>query len=198
VVETSERRFRLLTAACWGRLWMHLNVPVSRTRRPLSRDEWVDLMTRFADGRQTPEDVEWEREYSISVTQGGQEIGEATVTLHHATAHYHQLWHLAGFAGASPIFAQVFPERSRIGCDLIRDVFGNPFRSVEFLSEWRTSTVTGLAEAVYEEKAFDRMPILADALEDAGCDDADVLAHCRDGPVHVRGCWVVDRALGKL
>ena len=62
---------------------------------------------------------------------------------------------------------------------------------------WLTSTVLGLARAIYADRAFDRLPILADALEDAGCDDADVLAHCRgDGP-HVRGCWVVDLVLGK-
>jgi hypothetical protein len=54
-----------------------------------------------------------------------------------------------------------------------------------------------LADAIYAERAFDRLPILADALEDAGCDSADPLAHCRgDGP-HVRGCWVVDFVLGE-
>ena len=62
---------------------------------------------------------------------------------------------------------------------------------------WLTSTVVALARGIYEERAFDRLPILADALEDAGCDSADLLAHCRgDGP-HVRGCWVIDVLLGK-
>jgi hypothetical protein len=54
-----------------------------------------------------------------------------------------------------------------------------------------------LAEAIYEERAFDRMPILADALEEAGCADADVLRHCRDPGPHVRGCWVLDLILDK-
>jgi hypothetical protein len=54
-----------------------------------------------------------------------------------------------------------------------------------------------LATGIYDERAFDRLPILADALEEAGCDNADVLAHCRgDGP-HARGCWVVDGVLGR-
>jgi hypothetical protein len=80
---------------------------------------------------------------------------------------------------------------------IIRDLFGNPFRLVAFDPRWRTSDVLGLARAIYEDRAFDRMPILADALMDAGCADDQVLAHCRgDGP-HVRGCWVVDLVLGK-
>ena len=54
-----------------------------------------------------------------------------------------------------------------------------------------------IAQAIYDKRAFDRMPILADALEDAGCDNADILAHCRGPNEHVRGCWVVDLILGK-
>lgn len=80
---------------------------------------------------------------------------------------------------------------------VMREIFGNPFRPVEFDPRWRSETVVALAAATYAERAFDRLPILADALEDAGCNDADILAHCRgDGP-HVRGCWVVDLVLGK-
>jgi hypothetical protein len=81
-------------------------------------------------------------------------------------------------------------------CDLIREVFGNPFRPVD-VSPWLTSDVVALARGIYEEKAFDRMPILADALQDAGCDDVNVLDHCREPREHVRGCWVLDRLLGK-
>jgi hypothetical protein len=79
----------------------------------------------------------------------------------------------------------------------LRDIFGNPFRPVTADLAWLTSTVVALARSIYDERAFDRLPILADALQDAGCDSADVLDHCRsDGP-HVRGCWVVDLVLGK-
>ncbi len=82
-------------------------------------------------------------------------------------------------------------------CGSIRCVFGNPFRPVAFPVRWRRSAVVKLAEAIYVGRTFDRMPELADALQNAGCEDADVLAHCRgDGP-HVRGCWVVDGVLGK-
>jgi hypothetical protein len=82
-------------------------------------------------------------------------------------------------------------------CHLIRDIFGNPFRPVTADPAWLTSTVVALTRGIYEERAFDRLPILADALQDAGCDNADILDHCRGPGPHVRGCWVVDLILGK-
>lgn len=81
---------------------------------------------------------------------------------------------------------------------LLRDIFGNPFRPVSVDPSWLTSTVVALAEGIYQDRAFDRMPILADALQDAGCDNDDILNHCRDEkPPHVRCCWVIDLLLGK-
>src|SRR5262249_4978285 len=81
---------------------------------------------------------------------------------------------------------------------LLREIFGNPFRPVTLDPPWLTSPAVALAQGIDEERAFDRMPILADALQDAGCDCADILEHCRDPKGgHVRGCWVVDLVLGK-
>lgn len=80
---------------------------------------------------------------------------------------------------------------------LLRDIFGNPFRPVAIDPSWLTSDVLALANGIYEERAFDRMPILADALQDAGCNNDDILNHCRQPGEHVRGCWVVDLLLGK-
>ncbi|MBP3956795.1 hypothetical protein J8F10_16095 [Gemmata sp. G18] len=80
----------------------------------------------------------------------------------------------------------------------MRDIFGCPFRSVVFAAEWRTGTVVLLSRGMYESRDFTTMPILADALQDAGCDNEDVLNHCRStSQVHVRGCWVVDLVLEK-
>jgi len=90
------------------------------------------------------------------------------------------------------------PQRDPVYSARIRDIFGNPFRPVMFLPQWRTSTAVGLAKGMYESRNFDAMPILADALQDAGCDNDDILNHCRDAKgTHVRGCWVVDLVLGK-
>jgi hypothetical protein len=83
---------------------------------------------------------------------------------------------------------------------LVRDVLGNPFQPVSLNPSWLSwdgGLVVRLARTIYEERAFDRLPILADALEEAGCDNPDVLSHCREGSVHVRGCWVLDLCLGK-
>ncbi|HEY1191397.1 MAG TPA: hypothetical protein VGE74_27430 [Gemmata sp.] len=80
---------------------------------------------------------------------------------------------------------------------LLRCIFGNPFRPVAFAPEWRTGTVRALAAQMYESRDFSAMPILADALQDSGCDPDDILNHCRGPGPHVRGCWVVDLVLGK-
>jgi hypothetical protein len=85
-----------------------------------------------------------------------------------------------------------------VQCEIIRDIFGNPFRPVAFDAAWRTDTAVSLAKGMYESRDFGAMPILADALQDAGCDSDDMLNHCRDPKqTHVRGCWVVDLVLGK-
>jgi len=82
----------------------------------------------------------------------------------------------------------------------LRCLFGNPFRPAALDPAWLTwhdATIPKIAQAIYAERAFDRLPILADALEEAGCDSADILSHLRGPGPHVRGCWVVDLLLGK-
>jgi hypothetical protein len=90
----------------------------------------------------------------------------------------------------------VYAEERASQADLLRDVFGTlPFRIVTIdplLLAWNDGTVVKNAQAIYDDRAFDRLPILADALEDAGCHDAALLGHCRHPGPHVRGCWVVD------
>jgi hypothetical protein len=93
---------------------------------------------------------------------------------------------------------------------LLRDLHGNPFRPLppkrgrkkwermwRSLLAWNDGTVVKLVQAIYDERAFDRLPILADALEESGCSDAEILSHCRGAGPHVRGCWLVDLILGK-
>jgi hypothetical protein len=80
---------------------------------------------------------------------------------------------------------------------LVHDIFGNPFRPISFNPSWRTSTVLTLARHMYDSRDFTAMPILADALQDAGCDNEDILNHCRQPGEHVRGCFVVDLVLEK-
>jgi hypothetical protein len=91
------------------------------------------------------------------------------------------------------------PEAPPRGAALLRDIFLTPLtrRLPRIPPRWLTLTVTQLAEGIYTDRAFDRMPILGDALEEAGCDNAVILNHCHRPGVHVRGCWVVDLVLGK-
>jgi hypothetical protein len=78
-----------------------------------------------------------------------------------------------------------------------RCLLGDPRHPIALNPSWLTSTVTALARQMYESRDFSVMPILADALQDAGCEDAAILDHCRGPGPHVRGCWVVDLVLGK-
>jgi hypothetical protein len=80
---------------------------------------------------------------------------------------------------------------------LLRCIVCNPFRSISIDAQWQTSEVVALAQAIYDEAAFDRLPQLAKELKNAGCTDKDILKHCRSKGPHVRGCWVVDPLLGK-
>jgi hypothetical protein len=80
---------------------------------------------------------------------------------------------------------------------ILRDIFGNPFRRVTVDPAWLTAKVKTLAHVIYDDRAFERMPELPDALAEAGCTSPDILSHCRGPGPHVRGCWVVDLVLGK-
>jgi hypothetical protein len=80
---------------------------------------------------------------------------------------------------------------------LLRDIAGNPIQVVPLPAGWRTPVVLALAQAIYDERRFVELPVLADALEEAGCMDPAILGHCRGPGPHVRGCWLVDQLLGK-
>jgi hypothetical protein len=84
--------------------------------------------------------------------------------------------------------------------DLFRDIFGNPFRPITIapsLLRWHNGLIVSIARQMYDNRDFIDMPILADALEEAGCTNVDILMHCRHPGEHVRGCWLVDLLLGK-
>lgn len=181
-----------------------------------SRSAWAfNVARRRAEGEDDPEvrdravAVAWE-EYNRAIGRWGEEWATAT----------HLLWRLLlapddwrgyrGPSGATVVGAcacrhQAYRDddeataeaEARAALPLARDIFGNPFRPVAFDPRWRTTDVLGIAQGVYEDRAFDRLPLLADALMDAGCDDEQVLSHCRSEGPHVRGCFVVDMVLGK-
>lgn len=174
----TERVLRLFLAAFWG--WQAPRLRTKEARERLAHR--VTLIERWAaEGVGSTEAAE---DYAVSRVVFFDTDARQAVS---STASAPGGWGKRG----SPAIKRV--------AVLFREVFGPlPFRSVAANPEWLTSTVTALTEGIYEEKAFDRMPILADALQDAGCEDEDVLNHCRARKgVHVRGCWVLDVLRGK-
>jgi hypothetical protein len=191
----SDRKLRLFACACCRRVWHLLTDTRNRTA--------VEMAEVFADGGMTDEMlVTFHKEaYPIYENLRGDEMSAARGAAFSAWCFVEESLPSAFFATnnclreLSEISGQTF-----VWLALLQDVFRNPFRPVTINPEWLTwndGTVRRIAQSIYEEKAYDRMPILADALTDAGCDNADILNHCRSDRPHVRGCWVVDLALGK-
>lgn len=91
----------------------------------------------------------------------------------------------------------LFDDPDPIHSDLLRCIFGNPFEANEFDPAWRTANAVGIAKAIRDDSDFATLPILADALEDAGCHDEELLHHCRTATRHARGCRAVELVLGR-
>jgi hypothetical protein len=113
-------------------------------------------------------------------------------------------WHRYRPGRPYPMDPAAAQREKRPFCDLIRDLFGNPFRPVAIDPAWLTPAVVAIARAAYEQRhpgrgTLDsaRLAVLADALEEAGCTDPALLGHCRSGGEHYRGCFLVDALLGK-
>jgi hypothetical protein len=162
----------------------------------------------YADGLITKEDVTQARKDAAALwwilagrfaEQTAARAAELVAT-QNITANYAYPSACAVMAGRD---AKIFsgPEGVRHQAKLVLCIIGNPFRGLHRLDpgwlRWNDGTVPKVAQHIYEERAFGRLPILADALLDAGCDDEDILAHCRGEGPHVRGCWVIDLILGK-
>ncbi|VTR95651.1 Uncharacterized protein (Fragment) OS=uncultured bacterium PE=4 SV=1 [Gemmata massiliana] len=192
----SERKRRLFLVACARAIWDR--VPLGDMRRA------VEISERFADG-EVPVHEFYAANALLYATQNPPLVQREwweSGSAEKRSVYSHCLMTTFG----SQVLAKIteYPwHETRLLTEylqphLLREVFGNPFRAVACAPEWSTDTVLALARGMYESRDFSAMPILADALQDAGCDSADVLDHCRDaaGP-HVRGCWVVDLVLGK-
>ena len=189
----TQRKLRLFVCACSRSLWGVL--VDERSRRA------VEVAEEYADGRATREQLKAAKEAASKAEEKAARLAEkAHDDYPHSAA-------TAAWLGTSETIKQppYAVARREMQCDLLRDVIGNPHRPLPALEpRWLTRDVRALAKAAYEERALPagtlgraRLALLADALEDAGCDDADILAHLRSKGRHVRGCWAVDGLLGK-
>lgn len=200
----SERKKRLFGCACCYRLANRFPDPRCGTA--------VRVAERFADGDATADALDTAYRSARSVVRShvrpgrrgqyedeAQELFSGTAACSNVASPDpgHARWTWNDVANTRLEAGSKWHAELAATCDLIRCVFGNPFRAAALDPAWLTSDVRALAEGIYADRAFDRMPILADALQDAGCDRDDILAHCRTHSAHGRGCWVCDLLLGK-
>jgi hypothetical protein len=201
----SDRKCRLFACACCRRLWPGLSCSTEQRRAVEIAEQHADGLARSEELSEAEETLDSSGDFRDSAAeiavQGGWD-GHVMATECAEAAAWSVFY--CGTTGAKGRVGRDDPARKateqhekEAQAHLLREVLGNPFRSVTLNPAWRTSNVTALAQAIYDDRAFDRLPILADALEDAGCDNADILNHCRQPGEHVRGCWVVDLLLGK-
>ena len=184
-MKKNPRRLRLLAAACVRRVVPDDAVPVCG---PV-----IDAAERYADGVAERSEFLAARK---AVRAAARDTLAAPAVLSAVRCLTDDVMEgmTAAIVNSRPLAG---PGGGAVECALIRCVFGNPFRSATFSPAWRTDTAVSLARGMYESRNFGAMPILADALQDAGCDNADILDHCRGPGPHVRGCWAVDLVLGK-
>jgi hypothetical protein len=183
--KVSDRKLRLFVCAS-----------CRRNESNIAKQAFRDALTaaeRYADGLIGDGELQ-----AVSAATALQSSRRVNMVQAHAQAHVHwatqpddEMPAAAGIVLAKKPTAQIWQSA------ILRCIFGNPFRPAAFDPHWRSETAVALATGIYADRAFDRMPILADALEEAGCDHDDVLNHCRGPGPHARGCWVVDLVLGK-
>jgi hypothetical protein len=210
----SERKLRLVAVACCRLVWPLLADPGSR---------WaVEVVERFADGEATAAELASAREEARAVQAAA--VGQAldagaadpdraardraracrAVSAATGASAVTAAWYASVAAADTLWYATPSGDRSaarKRQCDVLRDILGNPFRPSPLLPDpvlrWNDALVVRLARAIYEERRWSDLPLLADALLDAGCEDEELMAHCRMGGEHTRGCLALDTLLGK-
>jgi hypothetical protein len=197
-----ERKLRLFICACGRRAWPSLR---------FEEQQALEVAERFADGLATEEE-----RAAAYVTAGGDfsALFAQAVCIPAKALMTEQLEHHAWEAAASVLYladaqgkyiVPVEPRQAkaedRAQAELLRCLFGNPFRPAPAVDPawltWAGGTVGQLAQAAYENRDIAELPILADALEEAGCADPALVGHLRSPGPHARGCHVLDALLGR-
>lgn len=208
--KASERKLRLFACACCQRLGRQRLLPDADSRTA------VEVAERYADGLVPKKALAAARSEAYRVVKAQRGRRGVNTGAYHAWCATREnlraaIVSLAGGAawtasyrrspsGLLTASGEDVERHQAALADLVRDVFGNPFRKPPAVSPtvltWNDGAVVKMAQATYDGRGFNRLPILADALEDAGCDDRTILEHCRGSGRHVRGCWLVDAILG--
>jgi hypothetical protein len=203
---TSERKLRCFAIACCWQL--EAAQKIDELRKALAAAE------RYADGRIGESAVaNWRRR--VWLVLRAKRHNAATRNTCRAVSHalwkaqylHDTHWSLMELAAkrstrrTGPQMQEALQATRQELVPLLRDVIGNPFAELPKVDpawlSWNNATVARLAQQIYDQRAFDRLPVLADALEEAGCSDPSILTHFRHPGPHVVGCWPLDLLLGK-
>jgi hypothetical protein len=197
----SGRKLRLFAVACCRRL--PRAATYGRARKAL------EVAERYADGSATLRELRevgqaawkgarWARDGTRDAAVAASQACSSAVETHSFLTCVNVLCNHAAPGLSQASRAALREERVAL-VGLLRCVFGNPFRAKPGIERaWLPPSVLSIARRAYDERDFAALPVLADALADAGCDNEDLLRHCRErGLAHCRGCWVVDLLLGK-
>jgi hypothetical protein len=200
---TSDRKLLLFACACWGQLQRVFG------RKKRIRHA-VQLGERFADGIATPEEITTanlalivgNEHRSLTISSNAHDFALVAAShvadrfAYHAAANM-----LQGGISSHIVYCGISAaEEKERQASFLRDII-NPFQAMSTLGPpclaWNDGTVVKLAQAICDHRRFQDLPILADALEESGCNAPDLLRHCRELGEHVKGCWAVDLVLGK-
>jgi hypothetical protein len=201
--QVDDRRLRLFACACCRRIWNLLDRPPSR---------WaVEVAERYADGLATAKEraaartaafpsagegdvrASWAAYWAASFNIA-ESVWNASTAASEAVARHATRFISGGLPQVTAWEAGRDQER-QAQASLLRDIFGNLVNPIEPQAHWGKANggaACKLAEVIYRERKFGEMTILADALEDAGCEDEALLSHCRAPYPHVAGCWALD------
>lgn len=218
--QASDRQLRLFACACMRRIW-HL-LPVDASRRCVEVTELYadgvvgerDLTDSIHTSMQACEEERHRRQTTGGTWTMAESYALNAVSRVHrrhswepTIGHSASAWAADEMAKGRSLPARMDRPEAQLDrlrkaetarqTSLLRDIVGNPFRPVGFDLAWRTADAVAIARRIYDTQDFGPMPILSDALMDAGCDSKEILAHCRTDEPHVRGCFVVDLVLGK-
>jgi hypothetical protein len=206
------RKWRLFACAALRQAWHHFIDERSQ--------QAVQTAECYAEGLATREELDRAREAALEVVEGinlRATVSDAGWSASRAAVYVcdprpvtaARISNMLTIISAAPwgedqasVEARGEPEDKAIAkllaCDLVREIFGNPFRPVAIEPawlRWNGGTVPVMAHILAAERRYREMPILADALEEAGCTEESLLAHCRQAADHVPGCWVLDALL---
>jgi hypothetical protein len=208
--KVSDRKLRLFACACARRYWHLLRYPPPR--------QGIEAAEQFADGLMGPSALEEARgraelsagdapyleafaylaalatteELALDAARNARESARQMAVREAANE-------VLPYEDEAQIDAEASAQECRAQCELIRDVFGNPFRPIHldrYWLDWNGGFIACMARQIYEERRFQELPYLADALMDAGCGNEILLRHLHVPQGHMRGCWVLDLLLG--